>query len=518
MSRSLVCIERAPGQVRALLSVGGEVVEAWHDFDHDRELTGSVHVVRLERGVGADNRMYARLAEGTQVSVRTVRGRKVRPGDLATVTITSCPRENKPWQAVMGARLAGPRLTLLPGSEGVHIAALRGRAPDERLRQVLEEHLAGTSGYGVLVERGLAIGYGPGSGSSSGGEAVHRGKGVSENEGVAGRGGASGSAGVQGGQGASGSEGVAKKEGASGSKCVAGNEGALGSKGRSGNDGAQKSSGASGNECVAGNGVTLVSAEDIAGECDRLIAAWKEGAKEVDAAGCVFDGGSIDARMKAYIGRVLSGVEIEDVSDDAARGKASNFDTAWDAMIDEVCRQDAPMPGGGVIWVETTRALTAIDLDSGTGRIDAMYAQAPAAIARQLRLRQTAGHVTIDVPRMDRAVRERFGEALRAELGKDSRVIEWIGWTRAGHLELLIKRGRRGPASWAADPTVCGALGVLRQIWVRPTLADPEVRLPPDMAEWLDGPGAGAVRHLDRQVRLVKDLDIESATLCETAR
>ena len=261
-----------------------------------------------------------------------------------------------------------------------------------------------------------------------------------------------------------------------------------------------------------------MSAEDVAGECDSLIAAWEEGAKEVDAAGCVFDGGSIDVRMKAHIGRVLLGVAIEDVSEDAARGKASDFDTAWDAMIDEVCRQDAPMPGGGVIWVETTRALTAIDLDSGTGGIDAMYAQAPAAIARQLRLRQTAGHVTIDVPRMERTVRERFGEALHAGLGNDSRVIEWIGWTRAGHLELVIKRGRRGPASWAADPTVCGALGVLRQIWVRPTLADPEVRLPLDMAEWLDGPGAGALRHLDRQVRLVKDLDIESATLCETAR
>ena len=450
MSKSLVRIERAPGQVRALLYVGGEVVEAWHDFDHDRELTGSVHVVRLERGVGADNRMYARLADGTQVSVRTVRGRKVRPGDLATVTITSCPRESKPWQAVMGARLAGPRLTLLPGGEGVHIAALRGKAPDERLRQVLEEHLAGTSGYGVLVERDLVIG--DGAGFSSGGEGV------------------------------------------------------------------QGSGGVSGNEGAAGNGDTLVSAGDVAVECDSLIAAWEEGAKEVDAAGCVFDGGSIDVRMKAHIGRVLPGVAIEDVSEDAAHGNSSDFDTAWDAMIDEVVRLDAPMPGGGVIWVETTRALTAIDLDSGTGRIDAMYAQAPAAIARQLRLRQTAGHVTIDVPRMDRAVRERFGEALRAGLGSDSRVIEWIGWTRAGHLELLIKRGRRGPASWAADPTVCGALGVLRQIWVRPTLADPEVRLPPDMAEWLDGPGAGALRHLDRQVRLVKDLDIESATLCETAR
>ena len=469
-------IERAPGQVRALLYVGGEVVEAWHDFDHDRELTGSVHVVRLERGVGADNRMYARLADGTQVSVRTVRGRKVRPGDLATVTITSCPRESKPWQAVMGARLAGPRLTLLPGGEGVHIAALRGKAPDERLRRVLEDHLVGTSGYGVLVERGLAIGDGPGFGSGSGGEGVQGSGGKSGNDGVAGRGGASGSAGVQVSQGASGNEGAAR------------------------------------------NGVTLVSAGDIAGECDSLIAAWEEGAKEVDAAGCVFDGGSIDVRMRAHIGRVLPGVAIEDVSEDAARGKASDFDSAWDAVIDEVCRLDAPMPGGGVIWVETTRALTAIDLDSGTGGIDAMYAQAPAAIARQIRLRQTAGHVTIDVPRMERAVRKRFGEALRAGLGKDSRVIEWIGWTRAGHLELLIKRGRRGPASWAAHPTVCGVLRVLRQIWVRPTLADPEVRLPPDMAEWLDGPGAGALRHLDRQVRLVKDLDIESATLCETAR
>ena len=82
---------------------------------------------------------------------------------------------------------------------------------------------------------------------------------------------------------------------------------------------------------------------------------------------------------------------IEDVSEDAAHGNSSDFDTAWDAMIDEVCRLDAPMPGGGVIWVETTRALTAIDLDSGTGGIDAMYAQAPAAIARQTQAKTDGG-------------------------------------------------------------------------------------------------------------------------------
>ena len=66
-------IESAPGQMRGLLYEAGQVVEAWHDFAHDPDLTGSVHRVRIDRVFDGQNRATARLADGTAISIRLSR-------------------------------------------------------------------------------------------------------------------------------------------------------------------------------------------------------------------------------------------------------------------------------------------------------------------------------------------------------------------------------------------------------------------------------------------------------------
>ena len=96
-------IEASPGQRRAMLYEAGRVTEAWHDFDHDPDLTGSVHRVRVDRVFPAQNRATARLADGSAISIRTSRHDRLAAGGLVSVTITAARREDKPWQAVPGA-------------------------------------------------------------------------------------------------------------------------------------------------------------------------------------------------------------------------------------------------------------------------------------------------------------------------------------------------------------------------------------------------------------------------------
>ena len=112
-------IDNGPGQTRALLMDDATVIEAWQDQAHEPDLTDSVHRVRVDRVFMAQGRATARLADGAPVSVRLGRRDPVKAGHMATITIVAAPREGKPWQAVVGARLVGPDLVLLPGGSGI---------------------------------------------------------------------------------------------------------------------------------------------------------------------------------------------------------------------------------------------------------------------------------------------------------------------------------------------------------------------------------------------------------------
>ena len=194
------------------------------------------------------------------------------------------------------------------------------------------------------------------------------------------------------------------------------------------------------------------------------------------------------------------------------------FDAAWDEMIDGVRGQRVPLAGGGRMWIEPTRALTAIDLDSGDGSLEALFAAAPQAIASQLRLRQTGGLVAVDFPRMTPAIRKRLDADLSAALATDPRHPEWVGRTRGGLLELRLPHGRPSPAGFEVDPVATAVLAVLRIIARRPALASPVIEMTPEMASWLNGPGAAALASLDRAVTPVVSSEAQTATLREPAR
>ncbi len=400
-----ILIETSPGQSRALYLIDAKVVEAWHDFHHDPDITGRVYRVRTDRVFPAENRATATLVDGTAISVRTTRHDRLKAGEMATITLVAAPREAKPWQAVTGARLAGKNVVLLPGGEGIASSQRMIRPPAAPVMKSLQSMIEGAPGYGVILRR---------------------------------------------------------------------NAGA---------------------------------SEDLAGEATALIAAWRAGFRDVEGTGCLFENSDLAGRIalqEPHLSRDL-----------VEPNGAGDFDALWDAMIDESTRSNIPLAGGGVMWIEPTRAMTAIDLDSGSGNLAVLFTAAPQAIARQLRLRQTGGLVAVDVPRASPRAGRTFDEALDSALARDPRSPERVGRTRGGVTEIRIAHGRPGPAMWAADRVAVDALTALRTISLRPQLASPRLECRPLTAAWLRGPGAAALASLDRKVKLVVSSQVGAATLIE---
>ena len=115
-----------------------------------------------------------------------------------------------------------------------------------------------------------------------------------------------------------------------------------------------------------------------------------------------------------------------------------------DAEIEALLAPTVPLAGGGRLTIETTAALTAIDVDSGGGRADQANRAAVAAIARQLRLRNIGGQVVIDFVSERGGAPHRLAEALRAAVAADPVPTHLFGVSRLGLVELT--RERRGAA------------------------------------------------------------------------
>lgn len=108
------------------------------------------------------------------------------------------------------------------------------------------------------------------------------------------------------------------------------------------------------------------------------------------------------------------------------------------------------LPGGGVIVIEATEALSAIDVNSarhGADNPDAaaleVNLEAAQEIARQVRLRNIAGLIVIDfIHMLDAAHLDRVHQALATALGGDAALARIGGFTELGLVEFA--RRRRG--------------------------------------------------------------------------
>lgn len=104
------------------------------------------------------------------------------------------------------------------------------------------------------------------------------------------------------------------------------------------------------------------------------------------------------------------------------------------------------LPGGAFAFIEPTRALVAVDVNTGVDTSLAAGLKANIALARdlprQLRLRGLGGQITLDLAPMAKKDRRGFESALRAAFRADAVETVLAGWTPLGHYELQRKRGR----------------------------------------------------------------------------
>lgn len=118
-------------------------------------------------------------------------------------------------------------------------------------------------------------------------------------------------------------------------------------------------------------------------------------------------------------------------------------------VLDEIDRLSSPavaLDGGGMMYVEPTRALVAVDVNTGSDASLAAAIKANMACARALpralRLRGLGGQIVLDIAPMPKKDRRTFENALRQAFRSDDVETALVGWTPLGHYELQRKRAR----------------------------------------------------------------------------
>ncbi len=114
--------------------------------------------------------------------------------------------------------------------------------------------------------------------------------------------------------------------------------------------------------------------------------------------------------------------------------------------LDEVRSPRVALAGGAFAYIEPTRALVAVDVNTGPDTSLAAGLKANTALARdlprQLRLRGLGGQITLDLAPMPKKDRRGFETVVKAAFRGDSEETVLAGWTPLGHFELQRKRGR----------------------------------------------------------------------------
>lgn len=114
--------------------------------------------------------------------------------------------------------------------------------------------------------------------------------------------------------------------------------------------------------------------------------------------------------------------------------------------LDMLVSPETRLSGGGSLVIEPTRALVAVDVNTGTDTSAAAGLKANIATARalprQLRLRGLGGQITVDFAPIAKKDRKALEHALRAAFRADAVETSLVGWTPLGHFELQRKRDR----------------------------------------------------------------------------
>ena len=126
---------------------------------------------------------------------------------------------------------------------------------------------------------------------------------------------------------------------------------------------------------------------------------------------------------------------------------AGSFDDH--GILDQMVALENPrvgLDGPAFMYVEPTRALVAVDVNTGgdTSPASSLKANLSAckSLPRALRLRGLGGQIVIDMAPMSKAHRKQIETTLRSAFKADVVDTALVGWTPLGHFELQRKRER----------------------------------------------------------------------------
>ncbi|MCA4921029.1 MAG: ribonuclease E/G [Roseomonas sp.] len=190
---------------------------------------------------------------------------------------------------------------------------------------------------------------------------------------------------------------------------------------------------------------------------ERLAAQYPEAPLRVH-------GAAIAAKLRATLG------------DRVAPSHSPVFDEVLEGEFASLAESAAPLPGGGVLHIQTMRALTALDVDSaGAGDGLARFNEAALPeIARQIRLRNLSGAILLDVAGLSPKRRQALLGPLRQALRPDA-LARLVGLTGLGLFEMVRDR-IHPPLAEALHAPLAEGLAALRQA-ARDAAARPAQRL-----------------------------------------
>lgn len=189
-----------------------------------------------------------------------------------------------------------------------------------------------------------------------------------------------------------------------------------------------------------------------------------------------------------------------------------------DSQLEAIGGPVFPIPGGGEIRLEMTRALTSIDIDYGSGHNHGALTKTQAVldvnlraaeeVARLCRLLDLGGSVVVDFITMrSKPHRQQVQNYLEEVFRKrDSRKIQVLPMSRFGLLELNRERGGESMPILLGQPAYAAGAKIL-SLWRLPPGGQPvKVQAVPDVADILKArlTPAAALAYLGRPVEVTE--------------
>ena len=151
--------------------------------------------------------------------------------------------------------------------------------------------------------------------------------------------------------------------------------------------------------------------------------------------------------------KLLEGLDAAEIAfrdwpvPDATEGGAGAFEATGVAdLIDALQSPRVDLQSGGFFYVEPTRALVAVDVNTGADTSPAASLKANIetlrALPRALRLRGLGGQIVVDLAPLSKRDRKQIESVARSAFRADPIETTLVDWTPLGHLELVRKRER----------------------------------------------------------------------------